>query len=370
MDKELEKKTNFIISSKIIIDSSIGPLFFILPLLKDRQIAEYYYDRSIIELKLQKIPTMEDTLRDHKMRGLWSDAKDKQIEKLGQFIKDNEGEIELTKQPSKLKKLKNWQKYLERSLIDLLNSKNTMLGNTVETIANEKSLSYLIWNSFRNLKEERIWDSYENLLQSDQIALIKELQFKYIELLSYFSTAEVRKIARTSYWRTRWNICKSSINDLFGRDLLDISNEQFLLIYWSQIYDSVYEALERPPNEVIDDDEKLDAWLKEQSEKNKTKTSQNYHAKTTNSAISKSGEIFKVVDGYYNKEGYFVKYSADERWKRIEEIRKTNHPMVRKIMEKEEKRLAENPNQLIQEHRLRRTGRDREMMGGRFKPLK
>ena len=359
----LEKKTNFIISSKIIIESSIGPLFFVIPSFTDKQISQYYYDKSFEAFKRQKIATVKETIDEHKKLKLWSDAKDEQLDKLEKFIKDVEEDLKETKQSSKIKKLTLWKKFLERSFFDLLTSKNTMLANTCETLANERALSYLIYKSFYTLENASIWNSYNDLIKDNRIELIRELINKYIELNSFFSVKDIRYIARMPYWRTRWNVCKSSAKDLFNRELLDISNEQFLLIYWSQIYDSVYEAYERPPDSIIEDDDKLDNWLKEQGEKNKRDGKQKYHAKN---APNKAGEIFQMVDGYYNDDGIFIRYTEEERWKKIDEIKSTNSPLVRNIRAKEEAKLANTPNTLHQEHLLRRSSKDREIMGGKF----
>ena len=45
------------------------------------------------------------------------------------------------------------------------------------------------------------------------------------------------------------------------------SQNQRQLLYWSQVYDAIYDAYERPSNEVINDDDLTDSWFIRQSEK-------------------------------------------------------------------------------------------------------
>lgn len=56
-----------------------------------------------------------------------------------------------------------------------------------------------------------------------------------------------------------------------------------MLIHWSGIYDSAFEHPERPPMDVIYDDEKFDKWLAEQQEDYEKKAMSNFKKKAKNS---------------------------------------------------------------------------------------
>ena len=76
----------------------------------------------------------------------------------------------------------------------------------------------------------------------------------------------MRELARSNIWRSTWSVSKS-ISNLFDYSITRWSNNQSDLVYWSQIYDMVYESHERPKQEIIEDDDLLDSWLIRQNEK-------------------------------------------------------------------------------------------------------
>jgi hypothetical protein len=98
-------------------------------------------------------------------------------------------------------------------------------------------------------------------------------------------------------WRTLWNAGKGS--NLFGKPIIQLDSEQHALVYWSQVYDSVYEAYERPDDDIINDDEKLDAWFKRQSEKREAEKKKNkkpVNPLGLSNKVMKHGEVFVAVD--------------------------------------------------------------------------
>ena len=76
----------------------------------------------------------------------------------------------------------------------------------------------------------------------------------------------VRDLARNEPWRLYW-ACKKTDTPLFSLPVVNMSVEQRLLVFWSNIYDSVYESSDCPPDNVIKDDDILDGWFLIQKKK-------------------------------------------------------------------------------------------------------
>ncbi|MGE4412481.1 MAG: hypothetical protein AB7E45_02130 [Candidatus Caldatribacteriota bacterium] len=51
------------------------------------------------------------------------------------------------------------------------------------------------------------------------------------------------------------------------------------MVYWSSLYDSVYNSIDRPPQWVIDDDDLLDKWLEEQMKELEDRAEKEYRDK-------------------------------------------------------------------------------------------
>ena len=228
-----------------------------------------------------------------------------------------------------------------------------------------------MWSTLRNIDGTKPWPSFEameNETDGDSISFIEELITLHLACLTDMGEKDIRAIARSSICRMRWNAFKDTCTELFGHTSQDMSNDQFMLVYWSQMYDSVYESYERPPDDVINNDEALDKWLLEESENRKREIGQKWHgrgtSKKSNSKIDNAAEVYKVVDGQFQDNGEYHKYTPEERMDAVEKIKNLNSPTARKIKSNEEKRLRERPNTFVQEHELRKNKSHREAMGG------
>lgn len=357
---------DYLLLSRKIIETSRGPLWFCMPRLEDKLKTAYYYNKYFEEAKAQGLATIEESLKEHKKQGLWSDEKDQQLEKIPKFIQETEDAILSEKQSSKKKKLKEWLNTLHKVQLQLLNGQAQMYLNTAESVANERAANLLLYACYRNLDMSLLWPNFDDMLKSPNVNYLKELFLLYTACTEQYTETRLREIARSPEWRVRWASQKNNLNALFGRQHQDLNIDQFMLIYWSQIYDMVYEAYERPPEEIIQDDAKLDEWLKKTTEKQKQETRKRFYTgeiTKKNTKFNKAGEVFSMVDGYYNNEGYFIPYTEEERIKRIEEIKATNSPIVRNQLKKEYKELEKRGPHLTPEIDIRPNDKVLSMMG-------
>jgi hypothetical protein len=369
MEKDTADSLNEIIASRKIVPTTRGPLWFVFPLLKDKLLAKYFYFRKMEECKKQSILTIEDSLKFHKDIGEWSDAKDNLLQKFPVFIEETLSKIKVENNRVKKKKYEDWLRKLQKDYASLVEAKNVILLNSAEYLSNSSATLYLTWSSLRNLDDSKLWPTFDDIEQCSDIAWVEELLSLFYEFSKDLDIKKIREIARSSLWRVRWNTASGDTQNLFGRSGQDLTNDQFLLVYWSQVYDSVYESLERPPDSIIENDEELDAWLKEQGEKRARDIGPRYYATNStsgkNDKMENSNDIYRVVDGKWNKDGNFERFTDEDRWKEIERIRELNSPGARALKKKEEEKLRNNPGVFVQEHELRRRKEDREIMGGK-----
>jgi len=354
--------------SKSIVETSNGPLWYVLPVAEDRLFSKYIYDASLKKYVEQGAPTIKDTKQEHEELGLWTKAHDTQLSKLPEFIDDTLEHIKNEVNRVRKKKYQHWLKQLQKRQLELNSAKVEMLANTAETLANEAANAYIIWKCYTNIQGKHLWPTYKDMLKSEDSSYIIELTSKLHDLSVPIETKDIRELAREPIWRLKWNISKNNIKTLFKRDMADLSPNQTMLVYWSQVYDSVYESMDRPPQEVIDDDKELDEWLKRQNDKNEREISQKHYSKGTavkgNPKIDNAPEVFKVVAGYFDEHGKYVLYTDEERWQQIEKIRGLNAPETRAVHRKGEQELRTQPGLFKQEHHIRKTERAIEATGG------
>lgn len=365
---------NELLASSKLRKTSRGPVWLIFPTVKDKIFAKFIYETTMIECKQNEILSIDKSLEHHKSLGLWDDQKESNLKKLPEFIEETKERIRTENNRIRKKKFEAWRRKLERDYYELIQSRNTILSNSAEFLSNDAATLYLLWACFKDSEYKSLWPSFKDLQGSQDIEYIEELLNVFNVETQDLSIKNIRELARLGMWRIRWNVSKNNIPDLFGRSTQDLSNDQFMLVYWSQVYDSVYESLDRPPDDVINNDETLDQWLTEQSEERARDIGKKFYAKSSNpkaknSKIDNASEIFRVVDGFYNEKGEFVRYSEDERWAQVEKIRKLNSPTARAIKQREEEKLRKTPGVFVDEQVLRRSREEREAMGGTVKVI-
>ncbi len=109
------------------------------------------------------------------------------------------------------------------------------------------------------------WQSFNDIKNEKNRLLIIRLINAYSD--NMLDVSSIRQIARSAQWRFRWHSSKNDIRSLFGVGFRDIDSNQDMLVYWSQVYDSAFESMERPSNLIIESDDAFDDWLENQSKK-------------------------------------------------------------------------------------------------------
>lgn len=93
---------------------------------------------------------------------------------------------------------------------------------------------------------------------------IDQIKNKYNE--SICTSQELRSLARSSSWKTIWNSADKT-SGIFNLPSNNLTDEQLELISWTKFYDSVYQSMDCPSDEIIDDEIALDGWFINQSRK-------------------------------------------------------------------------------------------------------
>lgn len=348
-----------LMSSKRVVSTSRGPVWLYFPTSDDRLFAKFVYKQSYERLVREGTPTLEETFAEHEENGLWGKSEEQALEKLPEFIKETVDNIGREKNRARRKKYEHWLKQLERKLAELYIAKNTLFANSAELLASRQAEAYIAFRTFRNRDGNTLWPNFDSMMNnwSDK-DYVSELIGILEETASPSEQSVIRKIARGGHWRLCWNVAKESPSELFGRSMADLNTDQLMLVYWSQVYDSAFEALERPPSEVINNDELFDKWLEDEHKKREREVGQKYYGKghsknTRNSKIDNSPEVFKIVQGYYNDEGQFIFYTDEERWAQIEKMRSLNSPDTRAAQRQTEQRLKSTPGQFYLEEQIK-----------------
>lgn len=237
------------------------------------------------ELILRKIELGEwDPKTDMEINGIASD-----IEKIRRGLIDlwfNKGQLEQAR--ATLRKA-------EQAMVSRLMRKSELFVSSAEAHARVRQQQFLISRIAKTLDDKLVWADQDEFNDCTDINLINRLCRNYFGL-AHYETKVLRELSRTSPWRQTWK--SSDAVDIFGAPAREWTYNQRELVAWSNTYDSIYEAYQRPPHEVIDDDDLVDSWLMKESEKLDDRSKGDLSSSVLPAASKKSGrqEVFVMSD--------------------------------------------------------------------------
>lgn len=342
--------------------------------IEEKNRAIFVYEKALQDYKSELLSSDELIKEAHK-QGAWTDVDANYYYKFDELVQVAHDQLENATVAQK-NRIKRQIKKAEDRRCDVVTRYNHITSNSIEQLANEDRLKYVVQCITENFDGNTIWGDHKPFNKDTDHTLLIRLIAAYIDRThDIFDTTTLRKIARSPQWRIRWNIGKKDPRSLFGVDLRDVNEIQLGIIYWSQVYDNVYSMIEGPTDDVIEDDVKLDEWLKKHQEEERTKKINRTLDKESKRKgfFDKKGkfhphgkgafdhkEVGCFLDGYYDENRYFIPYTAAEKKEILEELYGRNNPAIRQILGSEYNKLKED-GAPVREERLRK-GRNRMLL--------
>jgi hypothetical protein len=334
--------------------------------LKDKVWMDFVYTQALTDGKAKNLMPYSELAFFLDEAGVWTKSHEKNLSNLKTSLNkilDTLSNSQLSKREYKQSnKIKDSIKS-EINKID--NRKAKLFNNTLEVFADTEKLNAALFCMLYRDEDVRFWETWDDFLKHGDKVFINNATSK-IFASSRMSTKDIRKITRSTSWRIKWNAYKSSGN-LFNKPLIDLTNNQESMIYWSQVYDSVYESMERPPESIINDDEALDEWFEDQSKKRKKDEVENSKSKSKigSSQIWRHGEVGIVVgeaiEADLNRATKMGIGAKNQTTMSVEEVNNLNDPLAKKFRKHQRDKIKEHG--VIEERELRSDKNSRRVIG-------
>lgn len=328
------------------------------PTLKQKAFICFISKKAYTEAISHGVLTKFELKRYFNERQLWGKDNEDLIDRVRDSIRqliNSQGE---TKENSR--QYKRNQRVIhskEETLMSLQRDKREIFSVSAEVYSEEMKTLALIFSISYDENENKLWNTWEEFLKEVDDNLIMDIIKQLSKNNSIISTKQIREVARSAQWRFRWNAGKN-IGDLFGKPVIHLDSNQQNLVYWSQVYDSVYESYEPPTDDIVEDDDKLDKWFEDQARKRKVKKITEGKGSSKINLSSKMqghGEIFIMANPDINPISPYRKHQQNTPTaKEIEELNNFN---IRKFKKKEQAHIKNKG--LINEKDLR--GRDNKV---------
>ena len=249
-----------------------------------------FYERAIGEGFL----TQEGEEKLLRQNMVWNDGDERDMEQMIEDIKKlKAGRSQYKFQSNHLKAIDTATKRLEEEITGLLLRKNSFLSQTANYQAMQDKFQFLLRVCVEDLHGRLIWPTQEDLDSDQDMGRVNFLISKiFYERL--FSESEIRNMARNEPWRTVWRLSVKTGTPLFDRSASEFTRTQSDLCHWSMLYDSVYESMDCPSSDIIEDDGLLNQWFIDQYEKKEGNEVSSGGIK--NPKIAQAQEVFIKVD--------------------------------------------------------------------------
>lgn len=371
MNENLDSQLNCILWGRryISVDDAKGKSYILIAKdleLKDRVWIDFIYKQALADGKTKRLMTHSELAFYHDKAGVWTKASEHNLENLHNTLKKINktlDEDDLSKRERKhTVKIK---KSVEDEIGKVNLEKSRLFNNTIEVYSETAKINAVLFCTLYRDEDTKFWETWDSFLEYGDKKFIDNA-INSVFSKTQMETSDIRAIARSATWRVKWNAYKSSGN-LFGKPLVELTTEQESIIYWSQVYDIVYESMDRPPEDVINDDDALDEWFKEQSKNRKKQDLENSkkNGRIGSSEIWRHGEVGIVVgeaiEADLRRAEKMGLASKNHDTMSLEEVNDLNDPLAKKFRQHQRSKIKEHGT--IGERALRSDKNSRRVIG-------
>lgn len=253
-----------------------------------------YFDGVYIDREIKEVLVNND---------LWTPFDDREADEIQKEIENRKVDaFKAFFRPKELKTIKGSIKRMERDFLKLKQKKIQFDYLTCSGVANFARKSWILSKTTKNL-------------DGSDFDFVK---YSISSILEFYSDKEItpkdfRKVARLDSWRSMWNSSKDRGN-VFDKPSCFLDKNQLSLVSYSQMYDNVYESMEKPDDKIIEDDDCLDGWFIVQRRKHeqdrKERETENL---LSNSKIANSQEVFLTARSQEEAQNIYDMNSSSSR---------------------------------------------------------
>ena len=211
-------------------------------------IAEHIYQDTIEALRFDDFITRDKAKRLLIGLGVWGPNEDESLKKLEKYLDDQKVKLyHALYDGEQQKRVRRAIKSTKANIHKSYTRKYSLDHMTLESHAFITKRKFLIGMCLRDVNNEAVyhedgfWDADSTILERVVEAIDRDM----------LSVEDVRELARNDPWRSVWNIGKERC---MGVAAADFTDDQKTLTTFAKMYDSAYQNLECPSDEVFDDD--------------------------------------------------------------------------------------------------------------------
>lgn len=269
----------------------------IYPDLKIKYEAELLYEKAIEDNKYDKTYLNDNEIKLYLQRNnIWHPSDESKLKDCEKFLEDSKIDLYLnfsnTNNRSKIEK--NIAKTKD-DLEKLFNRKNSFnyltINDQATSIKNEFILMHTIYDINNNLVFN--YDDYDTFAYHKLQVFIREI------LENSIKYEELRLLCKSDLWKSY------SITSSLDKDILFVNDDYRHLIHLHKMYENVRQHPECPSDDIINHDDALDGWFIHQNKKAEKEKKKNSILDKYGKNIKNAGEVFLLTSDSSEKKDIY-----------------------------------------------------------------
>lgn len=270
---------NKVLSGIIIVRSKNGLITIRQPCAQIRYAADFFASNVYNEAFEENVFLSEELEEVIIKNGWWTQLQQDRIDAIPKEVEQMKLDYYNSFHRSEIRAvIKKAIKKKELEYEELQKEKHTLFSYTCESLMSQAYTAYVIQRcSF-----------FEDGSQVDfsKIGLNGVISQYYAETLS---DEDLRELSKSYKWRMIWNASKVNV-PIFSLPACDLTEMQQSLISWTRTYDNIYESMEVPQEEIINDNYAIDGWFISQRKKREDQIKE-----SSNQQLPQTGEVLLVA---------------------------------------------------------------------------
>lgn len=217
------------------------------------------------QLKMDGLATDYEILKKSSERGIWDQNNEQKVVSLQKQIKIKTDTIQKLAFPSQAKPIEAEIKQIKEQIQDIKEERQKLLFHSLECKILMEKRDYLIYLGVYTPERVKYWNSYDIYLENE-VETVDKMGDTYYKTINELSSNIIRAVARETDARFR-------LKAFLMPELTSVAMSMIELKQWCDFYNSIYELPDRPNEDIISDDIKLDGWILSRRLKNESQNS-------------------------------------------------------------------------------------------------
>lgn len=248
---------------------------------KEQQELEFHHDKIYKRAQKFGLPTEEEALQFVKDEGLWSNEEEKELNDNESYLsnlKDTKKNLII---PSQIEQIKNDIEEVEKKISIAKAKRNSLMSETCEGYAKNKSNDYSIYISFYKDKEckEKLFTFEEfDQLTKEEVSHWFE---SYLNVTDHLSIRNIKYLSISNIFSMYYNLLgANNLHKIVEKPIYDFSFYQLNLLNYCKVLHSILENHQKIPDHIKKDPDELlnyaESASKNKNMVNKSRNRQGY----------------------------------------------------------------------------------------------